>query len=287
MQGLDGLDVLSGVSGVLGVGCIGEGAAVHIVDDGAGALVAALAAAVDRADVGLAGVVDGLHSLQEVVGGPGVILSIHVLHGVGSLKHGLVDGHAVGGHAERELVVSTGGILAGGLNAGADVGLLVIGPQVAQVDHQALGTPVGDQALGAFHNEVGCAAALDGGVDLVVAVGVVKVLDRDVDVGILGVEVSQQCIDGLGVAPLADGVGPQGNISGLAGLGGLCGSGGLGGGGGGSALGGGSGGGTAAAAYQQAGSHTGGQNRGYLLFHTLFSFLPFGLVGGIIVLCPS
>ena len=90
-----------------------------------------------------------------------------------------------------------------------------------------------------------------------------------------GVEVSQQCIDGLGVAPLADGVGPQGNISGLAGLGGLCGSGGLGGGGGGSALGGGSGGGTAAAAYQQAGSHTGGQNRGYLLFHTLFSFLLF------------
>ena len=49
----------------------------------------------------------------------------------------------------------------------------------------------------------------------------------------------------------------------------------------------GSGGGTAAAAYQQAGSHTGGQNRGYLLFHTLFSFLPFGLVGDIIVLCPS
>ena len=36
VQGLDGLDVLGRIRGVLGVGCIGEGAAVHVVDDGVG-----------------------------------------------------------------------------------------------------------------------------------------------------------------------------------------------------------------------------------------------------------
>ena len=37
VQGMDRLDVLGGVGSVLGVGCIGKGAAVHVVDDGAGA----------------------------------------------------------------------------------------------------------------------------------------------------------------------------------------------------------------------------------------------------------
>ena len=149
-----------------------------------------------------------------------MVLGIDILHSTGSLKHGLVDGHAVRGHAERELVVSAGGILAGGLNAGADVGLLVVGPQVAQIGHQALGAPVGNQTLGSFHDDVRCAAALDSGVDLVVAVGVVEVLDGDVDVRILGIEVCQQRINGRGIAPLADGVGPQRNVSSLTGIGG-------------------------------------------------------------------
>lgn len=65
----------------------------------------------------------------------------------------------------------------------------------------------------------GAFAALDSGVDLVVAVGVVEVLDGDVDVRILGVEVCQR-INGLGIAPLADGVGPQRNVSDLTGIGG-------------------------------------------------------------------
>ena len=44
---LEGLDVLGRVRGVHGVLGIGEGAAVEVVDQDAGALVAALAAAVD------------------------------------------------------------------------------------------------------------------------------------------------------------------------------------------------------------------------------------------------
>ena len=290
VQGLDCLDVFGRISGVLGVGCIGKGAAVHVVDDGAGALVAALAAAVDRADVGLAGVVDGLHSLQEVVGGPGVVLGIDILHSTGSLKHGLVDGHAVRGHAERELVVSAGGILAGGLNAGADVGLLVVGPQVAQIGHQALGAPVGNQTLGSFHDDVRCAAALDSGVDLVVAVGVVEVLDGDVDVRILGIEVCQQRINGRGIAPLADGVGPQRNVSSLTGIGGGLRGSGLAGGGRGALSRRGRGrcaGSGAAAGDEHAGCHAGGQDRGNLLLHRLFSFFAFRPLWGIFVLCPS
>ena len=196
-----------------------------------------------------------------------MVLGIDILHRAGSLKHGLVDGHAVGGHAEGELIVSTGGILAGALHAGADVSLLVIGPQVAQIDHQTLGAPVGNQTLGTFHNEVRGRAALDGGVDLIVTVGVVQILNSHMDVGVLGVEVRQQSVNRLGITPLADGVGPQGDVSSLTGLrsgGSLAGSGGRGAFSGRGRCAGGS----AAAANQQAGSHTGSQNSGYLLLHS-------------------
>ena len=189
--------------------CIGEGAAVHVVDDGAGALVAALAAAVDGCNILITAIVQCVNGLEEAVGAPGVLISINVLVCAHFLDLGHVHGHAVCGHAQGVLVVVTGVVLAGGLHRLVDVLLGVVGPQVVQRSHNALGAPVGDQTLGTFHDQVGCAAALDGGVDLVIAVGVVQILHGDLDVGVLGIEAGDQLLHGLILAPAADGVGPQ------------------------------------------------------------------------------
>ena len=209
MQGLDGLDVLGGVGSVLGVGCIGKGAAVHVVDDGAGALVAALTCTVDGCNVLVTAVVQGVNGLQEAVGAPGVLVGIDVLVSAHFLDLGHVHGHAVCGHAQGVLVVVAGGILAGRLNGLVDVLLGIVGPQVVQRSHDALCAPVCNQTLGTFHDQVGCAAALDGGVHLIVAVGVVQILHSDLDIRILGVEAGNEVLNGLVIAPAADGVCPQ------------------------------------------------------------------------------
>ena len=81
--------------------------------------------------------------------------------------------------------------------------------RVVQRGHDALRAPVGHQTLGSFHDEVGCAAALDGGVDLIVAVGIVQILDGHLDVRVLCIEAGDQLLHGLVLAPAADGVCPQ------------------------------------------------------------------------------
>ena len=115
VKGLDGLDILLGVRSVDGMIRIGEGTAVKIVDNGTGALVAALACAVDGA-YGRAGIgMDSVDGVKESLGGlPGMSLLVNLLHGIGGLKHGLIDGHAVGGHADRILIHSTLVVDAGG-----------------------------------------------------------------------------------------------------------------------------------------------------------------------------
>ena len=191
------------------MGCIGKGAAVHIVDDGAGALVAALTAAVDGCYVLVAALVQCVHSVQEALGAPGVLVSINVLVSAHFLDLGHVHGHAVCGHAQGVLVVVALVVAAGRLHRLVDVLLGIVGPQIVQRSHNALGTPVGHQTLGAFHDQIGCAAALDGGVHLIVAVGVVQILHGHLDVGVLCVEAGDQVLDSLVIAPAADGVCPQ------------------------------------------------------------------------------
>jgi len=209
VQGLDRLDVLGGVGSVLGVGCIGKGAAVHVVDDGAGALVAALTCAVDGCNVLVSAVVQGINGLQEAVSAPGMLVGINVLVSAHFLDLGHVHGHAVCGHAQGILIVVAGSVLAGGLNGLVDVLLSIVGPQVVQRSHNALCAPVCNQTLGTFHDQIRCAAALDGGVHLIVAVGVVQILHSDLDVRILCVEAGNQTLNGVVVAPAADGVCPQ------------------------------------------------------------------------------
>ena len=209
MQGLDRLDVLGGVGSVLGVGRIGKGATVHVVDDGAGALVAALTCAVDGCNVLVTAVVQGVNGLQEAVSAPGMLVGINVLVSAHFLDLGHVHGHAVCGHAQGILVVVAGSVLAGGLNGLVNVLLGIVGPQVVQRSHNALCAPVCNQTLGTLHDQIGCAAALDGGVHLIVAVGVVQILHSDLDVRILCVEAGNQTLNGLVIAPAADGVCPQ------------------------------------------------------------------------------
>ena len=136
---------------------------------------------------------------------------VDVLHSVCSLKNGLVDGHAVSGHNQGILVSGVVVSEAGSQRGSVDFLLVGVVKQVSDVDHLALGAPVGNQTLGSFHDQVGSLVALDGGVDLVVAVSVGQVFNVDLDAG-SGLEVSHQLVNGLLLAPAADGIGPQGDF---------------------------------------------------------------------------
>ena len=196
----------------------GEGAAVEVVDESTGALVAALADAVDSADGVAVLVIERLNGLEELLGGPGVGVLVDVLVGAGLDKGGVVDRHAVGGHDDGVLVGLAVFGEARGESGGVDLGLVGIIEHVADVDHVAVGAPVGDETLGAFHDQVGSLLGGDGGVDLVVAVGVGQELDLDLDAG-LGGEGVGQSLDDFFVAPVADGVGPKGDLGRLGGSG--------------------------------------------------------------------
>ena len=196
------------------MGSVGEGAAVQVVDQSTVALVAALAAAEDHADILVTGIVNGLNSLQEVLGSPGMGILIDVLHCTGLLEDGLVDGHAVSGHAQGVLVVGTAFSLTSGGNRSIGVGQDIGGPQVAQVNHLTLGAPVGDQALGSFHNQIRSGIAFDGSIDLVVSILVGQVFHGNLDVGISGIELGEQALNSSLIAPLANGVGPQADFGG-------------------------------------------------------------------------
>ena len=151
----------------------------------------------------------------KAVGGPGAGLLVQILKRVGGFKSGAVDDHAVRGHAQRVLVVLAVHALAcghDGLAGGADVGQGLLGPQVAQVQHLAGSAPVGHQTLRAFHDDVRGGAGLNGAGHLIVAGLIVKVLNRHADVGIYGVEIGDDGIHRFGVGPVADGIGPQGDV---------------------------------------------------------------------------
>ena len=193
---------------------VGEGAAIQVVNQSAGALVTALAGA-EHGGHGVAVVgVQSRNSIEEVLGGPGVGVQVHILQGAGLLKGVLVDGHAVSGHDQGILVDSALAGHAGGQSGGIDLGLVGVVQQVGQVHHVALGAPVGNQTLGTFHDQVGSLAGGDGGVDLVVAVSVGQVFHGDLDAG-LGLESVGQFLDGVLIAPAADGVGPEGDAGGV------------------------------------------------------------------------
>ena len=188
---------------------VGESAAVHIIDNSAGTLVAALTAAVDGCHVLVAALVQSVNGVQEAFGAPGVLIGVEILVSAHFLDLGHVDGHAVCGHAQGVLVVVALVVVASGVDGLVNVLLGVVGPQIVQRSHDTLCAPVGHQTLGTFHDEVGCAAALDGGVHLVVAVGVVQILNGHFNVRILCVEAGDELLHGLVLAPAADGICPQ------------------------------------------------------------------------------
>ena len=194
---------------------VGEGAAVQVVNQCTGALVAALVAAEDGANLSVGVSVDSVDSSPEVSNGvPGVGLGVQVLHSTGSLEDGLVDGHAVSSHDQGVLVGLAVSGNAGSVSSGVQLSDVGVVDQVGHVDHQTLGAPVSDQTLGAFHDQVGSSAALDGGVDLVVTIGVVQVLDGNLDALVGSLKGSDHGIDVLLNAPVADGVGPQSDLGG-------------------------------------------------------------------------
>ena len=203
---------------------VGKRAAVEVVDESTGALVAALAGAVDVADGLFVVGIQRIDRFDEVLGRPGVGLGVNVLVGTGSDERVIVDGHAVRGHDEGVLVAGAVSIEAG-RNAGRVDFRLVGGvPHVGEIDHIALRAPVSNETFRPFHDEIGSGAAFERGVDLVVAVGVVKVFYGDGDAGVRRLERGDQGIDGVSIAPAADRVGPERDVDGF-GSGFCCGSG--------------------------------------------------------------
>ena len=161
--------------------------------------------------------IEGIDGFDEVLGGPGVVLQIQVLVGTGLLEGVQVDGHAVGRHDQGILIDRAVGVGAGGHGGGVDLALIAIVKHIAQVHQVALVAPVGHQALGTFHDQVGGIFRGDGGVDLIVSVGVGQVFHFHGDTGVGGESVG----DGLDLfllAPVADGIGPQGQFPGGGGL---------------------------------------------------------------------
>ena len=193
---------------------VGELAGVQVGHQRAGALVAALAAAVDHGSGLIARFIQGVQSLQEVFGGPGVGGFVDVLERARGFKVVVVDDHAVGGHAQGIFVIDAFAVFAGRFHGGAggDDVILGVRPQIGDVQHLASGAPVGNQAFGAFHHDVGGGLGFDGGGHLVVAGGVVQILHLHLDFGMHGVEVGDDAVHGFFIAPAADGVGPQGDF---------------------------------------------------------------------------
>ena len=116
---------------------------------------------------------------------------------MGHVEHGVEIDLAVGGGA-------------GSQSGGQDLLAVGVINHVAQVHHVAVDAPVSYQALGALHDDVGGVAAGEGGVHLVVAVGVGQPLHGDLDAGIRGKLVDQGLYLGL-IAPAAHGIDPDGD----------------------------------------------------------------------------
>ena len=215
-EGLDVLGIVPGVSSVVG---IGVGAAIEVVDEGAGALVTALACAVHSGHSLAEVAVESVNGLEEVLSGPGAGGQIDVLIGTSRLEGVQVDGHAVGGHAHGILIHLALSVDAGGQSGLDQLALVGIVQHVGKVHHVAVGAPVGNQTLRPFQNQVGRVAGGEGGVDLVIAVGIGQIVHLDGNAG-LGSEGVSQCLDVGLFAPAAYGVDPQGDLTGPGGLGG-------------------------------------------------------------------
>ena len=209
-EGLDVLRIVPSISGVVGVGVC---TAIEVVHQRTGALVAALACA-EYSSHGLAVVgVKGINGLEEVLGRPGVGGQIHVLVSAGFFKSVQVDGHTVGGHAHGVLVHLAGGVDAGGEGGFNQLALVGVVQHVGQIHHVAVGAPVGDQTLRPFQNQVRRFAGREGGVDLVIAIGISQVLNLNRNIGFSGEGIGQFLDLGL-VTPSANGVHPQADLGG-------------------------------------------------------------------------
>ena len=192
---------------------VGEGAAVHVVNQGAGTLVAALALAVDSGYGVLLCGVQSLNRLNEAIGGPGVVIQVQILVGASRLESVQINAHAVGGDKHGVLINLAVGAGAGGQRGGVDLSAVGIINHVGQIHHIALGAPVGHQALGTFHNQVGGLLRGNGGIHLVVAVGVGQPLQIDLDAGGRGKLIHQGLDVGL-LRPAAHGINPSGDLCG-------------------------------------------------------------------------
>ena len=204
------LYILIGIRCVLRVLRVCKRAAVHIVDQSSGSLVAALACTVNRQHIFLSAVINRLYCLQEILCGfPGIRGFIDILHRVRFLHVGLVDCHAVRYHAERIFIYLSVFAGAGVFYRFVKIGCRVFRHNIGEIHHISLGAPVCNQSFRSFKDHIRCLSAFDRGIDLIVAVRVIKIFYGNLNIGILRVEVGNQCVDRSRIAPFADRICPK------------------------------------------------------------------------------
>jgi len=118
-------------------------------------------------------------------------------------EHVVIDGHAVGGHADREFIVCAVPVPAGCPDIFIDLPGGIGFPQVGQIHHPALFAPICHNTLRAFQNQVRSAVLQDGLADPFIPVVVGQIFHRNVDVRIFLMEAVQDVGHRGGVAPVA------------------------------------------------------------------------------------
>ena len=138
-------------------------------------------------------------------------LKIQILHSICSLKHSLVDCHTMCYHTQRILIVSTVSRLTCRLYGIVDLAACLCCKQVRQVYHQAACAPVSYQTLRSFHYDVRSLAAFDRGVNLIVTVGVIKILHCHGNAGIFRIKTCNQAVNRCRITPVTNRICPQGD----------------------------------------------------------------------------
>ena len=134
-------------------------------------------------------------------------LQIQILVGSGRLERVHVDSHAVGGHNQRIFIHSAVGSGAGGQDGFLNFRAVLIGQHVRQIHHVPTGSPVGHKTLRAFHDKVGRIVGGDGGIDLIIAVGISQILHLDRNSGV-SLECIGERLDGVLFPPVSNGISP-------------------------------------------------------------------------------
>ena len=174
---------------------VGESSAIQIVDQRTRSLIAALSAAIYCAYILLSIVIHCLNSLLEILCCPCTRCLVKILKCASRLKNISVDRHRMCCHTKRILIEYTIVALACTLYRIINQRLCFVCPQIAQIYHQTLCAPVSHQTFWSFQHKIRRLFALDGRVDLVIAICIIQILYRHMDIRIHCIEIRDHAVN--------------------------------------------------------------------------------------------